>query len=116
MPIEVPYQYKQDAFGGRVCNPVLVIEVAIQSGYQAFEFLLDSGADCAVVPKHMANLTGVKLARKAEVWLGGIGNNSMAAYRRYSATPVILANNAHKKHAAAVAEGQATVKFKALYS
>ena len=37
-------------------------------------------------------------------------------HNQYCATPIILANKAHKKHAAQVAEEQVTVEFKALYS
>ena len=81
LPIEVPYRYKTDIFGGTVCNPVLVVEVAIQSGYQPFEFLLDSGADCTIVPRGMAKLIGVTLPRIADASLAGIGPKSMAAYR-----------------------------------
>ena len=81
LPIEVPYRNKKDAFGGKVCNPVIVVEVALQTGYQPFEFLLDSGADCTIVPKHMANLIGVSLPNKADIWLGGVGTKRMAAYK-----------------------------------
>ena len=81
MPIEVPYRYKTDIFGGTVCNPVIVVEVAIQSGYQPFEFLLDSGADRTIVPRGMAKLIGATLPRIADASLAGIGTKPMAANR-----------------------------------
>ena len=81
-PIEVPYRDKPDQFGGTVCNPVLEVEVlTVDLGYQPFFFLLDSGADCTIVPKDMAKLLGVILPRSAETWLEGIGAGRMAAHR-----------------------------------
>lgn len=50
-------------------------------GYQTFEFIVDSGADCTVVPRSMATLVGIKLPRKAELHLTGITGRKMACYK-----------------------------------
>lgn len=52
-----------------------------EKGYQTFEFIVDSGADCTVVPRHMATLVGVKLPRKAEVYMTGVTGKKMACHK-----------------------------------
>ncbi len=67
---------------GEIFYPGVEVEVWLPSmGYQAFEFIVDSGADCTVVPRHMANLVGRKLPRKAETHMYGISDRPMACYR-----------------------------------
>ena len=81
MPIEIPYNNKRTAFGV-VCNPELVVEVSTTIyGYQPFLFLLDSGADCTMVPRSMASLVGVTLPKVPDIYVGGISGPKLAAFR-----------------------------------
>ncbi len=73
---------KTDTPFGEIFYPGLIAEILlVDVGFQAFEFILDSGADCTVVPHYMATLTGVKLPRKASSRMTGVSGKSMACYQ-----------------------------------
>ncbi len=50
---------------GEMFYPGVQVDVKLFNGlYQPFEFILDSGADCTVVPHYMATLVGFTLPKK----------------------------------------------------
>lgn len=82
MSIKIPYQYKRSPYFDKICDIGLAVEVWLPSiGYQPFEFALDSGADCTLVPRSMANLTGITLPSTPNAEVYGIDDEPMPAYR-----------------------------------
>lgn len=82
MSIKIPYQYKLNRYYGKVCEVGLVVEVWLPSkGYQPFEFALDSGADCTLVPRHLATLTGIHLPSTPNAEVYGVSGKPMPAYK-----------------------------------
>lgn len=71
MSIRIPYTKKQTIFG-EVSNPLIVIQVLTQQGYQRFIFLIDSGADCTMVPRYMARLVGINLGSQPDTLIRGV--------------------------------------------
>ena len=60
---------------GELFYPGLMVDVWLPSkGYQPFEFILDSGADCTVVPLDMSHLVGYHLPKKPDATISGIIN------------------------------------------
>lgn len=65
---------------GLVFFPALKVEVKLASGlFQPFEFILDSGAACTIVPRSMADLVGFRLPRKTDAIISGITGRPMRA-------------------------------------
>lgn len=82
LSIKIPYQYKQSHYFGKICDIGLVVEVWLPSiGYQPFEFALDSGADCTLVPRFLASLTGISLPSTPNAKVHGITKKPMPAYK-----------------------------------
>lgn len=48
--------------------------------FQSIEFILDSGADCTMVPKRLAQLAGVTLPSRPNTSVSGITSVPMPAY------------------------------------
>ncbi len=77
--IKIPYP-KTDTIFGEISYPGLVVEVWLTSrGYQPFEFILDSGADCTMVPRYMASLVGIQLPDVPDTYVRGITSGRMPA-------------------------------------
>ena len=53
MPIEFPIGTKVISLG-RVADPVIPILVRTRRGSLPFDFLIDSGADCSIIPASIA--------------------------------------------------------------
>jgi len=67
---------------GEMFFPGIMVDVLLASSkYQSFEFILDSGADCTILPHFMANLTGNHLPRKADARMEGVAGISQACYK-----------------------------------
>lgn len=67
---------------GEIFYPGLVVDVLLASiGYQPFEFILDSGADCTIVPRNMADLVGFQLPSAPNAYVAGISGKKMPAYK-----------------------------------
>lgn len=67
---------------GEIFYPGLIVEVWLTSiGYQPFEFILDSGADCTMVPRYMSDLVGIQLPGLPDTYVAGISGRKMPAYK-----------------------------------
>lgn len=79
--IEFPC-YETDTPFGKMFWPAIPVGVRLYSGkYQTFEFIVDSGADCTVVPHFLANMVGIKLPLKPNAFMTGIDGDSMPCYK-----------------------------------
>ena len=56
------------------------IPILMKSGYETFDFLVDTGADCSIIPKRVASDLDVDLSRLPRLHFRGIGGSSIAAY------------------------------------
>ena len=73
---------KTDTDFGKIFYPEFLVEVLLARGtYQPINFILDSGADCTLVPLGMANLTGFRLPNVPDATVAGITGRPMAAYK-----------------------------------
>lgn len=77
--IKIPYD-KKNSIIGEICNPTLILEVLTRFGYQRFRFLLDSGADCTVAPRSMAELLGISLPDVPDTHIIGSTSGEMGVY------------------------------------
>ena len=73
---------KTDTPFGQMFHPCIPVGVLLNSGkYQTFEFILDSGADCTIVPRFLANMTGIKLPPKPDEYMTSADGISMPCYK-----------------------------------
>ena len=79
MSIEFPLNKKHITLG-EVPDPVITIEVLTSEGFLPFKFILDTGADCTVLPKYMAKLTGVDLPSCRQTRTYGVKNEPLKVY------------------------------------
>ena len=79
MSIEFPVGKKHITLG-EVCDPVITVEVLTKGGFLPFEFILDTGADCTVLPKYMAKLTGVDLSSCKQGRTYGVKDEPLKVY------------------------------------
>jgi hypothetical protein len=62
--------------------PGVPVEVKLANGrYQGFEFILDSGADCTVVPRFMSILVGATLPDKPDAHMTGVAGVPTPCYK-----------------------------------
>ncbi len=67
---------------GNVFLPKMTILVKLWTNkYQLFEFIVDSGADCTILPKGMANLVGVLLPSIPDTYMQDATGNKTPAYK-----------------------------------
>ncbi|MEW6556036.1 MAG: retropepsin-like aspartic protease [Elusimicrobiota bacterium] len=60
MSIEFPLKEKLTTLG-KVIDPKITVELETKYGYIPVSFILDSGADCSMLPKSMAKAIGIDL-------------------------------------------------------
>lgn len=73
---------KADTDFGEIFYPEISVEVLLSTGvYQHIEFILDSGADCTLVPRGMANWVGFQLPNVPDAHVAGISGRGMPAYK-----------------------------------
>ena len=81
MPVEFPLGTKVIRFGA-VPNPVIPLAVKTRSGYVAFDFLIDAGADCSMIPASIAETElGMTLSRCPQDMFFGIEGSGVRVYR-----------------------------------
>lgn len=79
--IKIPCPSIIDPNFGRLFFPRLKVQVKLATGiFQPFEFILDSGADCTLVPRSMAQLTGFTLPQIPNASVSGISGRPIPAY------------------------------------
>lgn len=79
MSIEFPLGKKVITLG-EVSNPVITVNILTIEGSLPFKFILDTGADCTVLPKYMAQLAGVNLSSCQQDHTYGIGDKPLKVY------------------------------------
>ena len=81
MPIEFPIGTKVISLG-RVPDPVIPIRVRTRRGYLPFDFLIDTGADCSMIPASIAEAElGVRLSHCPHDFFFGIEGSGINVYR-----------------------------------
>ena len=74
---------------GRIVNPVVTILVKTRSGYVPFDFLIDTGADCSMIPASIAETElGVSLARASQDTFFGIEGSGLQVYRGWASLKI----------------------------
>ena len=76
MSIEFPLREKLTLFG-RVSDPTIPVTIQTQAGARTYMFLVDTGADCAVAPRRLAQQAGLvwlalPLAQVVGIGQGGV--------------------------------------------
>ena len=67
---------------GRVADPVIPLVVCTQRGELPFDFLIDTGADCSMIPASIAESElGVELSRCPHDFFFGIEGSGIKVYR-----------------------------------
>jgi len=88
MPVDFPLGSKVIAWG-RVAHPIIPLPVLTRMGYVSFDFLVDTGADCSMLPAAIAETElGINLARCPQDLFFGI-----------EGTGVIVVRVAHRRDA-----------------
>lgn len=80
---------------GIIPEPVIPIEILTKFGYQKFDFLVDTGADCSIMPKSVANDLDIDLSNLTKMHLCGIEGRTIVAYIakitvRITNTPLLI--------------------------
>ena len=65
---------------GIISEPVIPIAVLTKYGYQNFDFLVDTGADCSIMPKSVVKDLGLELNRLPKMRFCGIEGSGITAY------------------------------------
>lgn len=80
MPIEFPIGTKVISLG-HVADPVIPILVRTTRGYLPFDFLIDTGADCSMIPAAMAETElGIRLSSCQRETFFGIEGSGIRVY------------------------------------
>lgn len=79
MAIEYPLNKIRTPLG-TVADPTISIEVLTMSGYRLFDFLLDTGADCTILPKFMAGLLEIDLSACKRARSYGVEGKGVTVY------------------------------------
>jgi len=65
---------------GIIPDPVIPVSVLTKYGYQKFDFLVDTGADCSIMPKSVAKDLDIDLSTLPKMRFCGIEGKSITAY------------------------------------
>lgn len=79
MLIKFPFRYKKINFG-KIPDPTVELLVETNSGWQKFDFLVDSGADATSLPLELAQFIGAKIEKRKKTVMGGVGAQGINAY------------------------------------
>ena len=81
MPVDFPLGSKVIAWG-RVAHPIIPLPVLTRMGYVSFDFLVDTGADCSMIPATIATTDlGVTLAQCPQETFVGIEGRGVRVFR-----------------------------------
>jgi hypothetical protein len=76
--IEFPLEYKATPLG-LVGDPRIPVRVRTPAGYEDSAFLLDTGADCSLAPRRLADLLGLNWETLPGVAFTGAGPGAVRA-------------------------------------
>ena len=65
---------------GVIADPIIAIEILTKYGYQSLDFIVDTGADCSMLPKSMAAIIGINLNKARKMYFGGIEGKGVLTY------------------------------------
>ena len=81
MPVEFSIGTKVISLG-RVADPVVPLLVLTRRGYAPFDFLIDTGADCSMIPASIAQVElGIDLTRSPQETFFGIEGGGLRVFR-----------------------------------
>lgn len=63
---------------GIISEPIIPVEVLTFEGYCSFDFLLDTGADCTMLPAHMAEILQIDLKKARKTHSMGIEGEGLS--------------------------------------
>lgn len=75
---EFPFGEKRTALG-ILADPIIRIPILTKYGYQNFDFLVDTGADCSMMPAAAAQDLSIDLEDSSRIKFQGIGGESVSA-------------------------------------
>ena len=82
MRASFPLSYKYDPDFGIVSEPVIPVLILTKKGtYNLYDFILDTGADCCILPKYVAADLGIDLKSLPKMCFKGIEGGLIDAYR-----------------------------------
>ena len=88
MPVDFPVGTKVISLG-RVADPVVPLYLLTRHGYLPFDFLVDTGADCSMMPASIAETElGIDLARCPQDTFFGIEGAGVRVYRGWIALKI----------------------------
>lgn len=79
--LTIPYQQTLYKHFGNAINPQVKLPVKTITGYQEYEFLIDSGAVVSAVPKTLAYDLGSDLAQLPRITIEGFAGQKTFAYK-----------------------------------
>jgi predicted aspartyl protease len=79
MRAEFPLKWKSTQLGA-IADPVILIPVLTKYGYQNFDFLVDTGADCSIMPCSVTEDLDIELSSLPRMRFSGIEGRSVLAY------------------------------------
>ena len=77
MSIEFPLREKLTLFG-RVSDPTIPVTIQTQAGVRTYMFLIDTGADCAVAPRRLAQQVGLTWSSLLPAQVVGVGQGGVS--------------------------------------
>ena len=77
MSIEFPLREKLTLFG-RVSDPTIPVTIQTQAGVRTYMFLIDTGADCAVAPRGLAQQVGLTWSSLLPAQVVGVGQGGVS--------------------------------------
>jgi predicted aspartyl protease len=75
--IAFPLREKLTLFG-RVSDPTIPVTIQTQAGVRTYMFLLDTGADCAVAPRRLAQQVGLTWSSLPPAQVVGMGQSGVS--------------------------------------
>lgn len=82
MRANFPLSYKYDPDLGFVPEPVIPVSVLTKDdSYQTYDFIVDTGADCCILPKIVAEDLGIDIKLLPKICFKGIEGSVIVAYR-----------------------------------
>ena len=81
MRASFPLIYKYDPDFGLVTEPIIPVLILTKNGsYELYDFILDTGADCCIMPKTVAEDLGIDIKALPKICFKGIEGGIIDAY------------------------------------